>query len=272
MPRRTQLLAAGAALTALVAAALLLPVPGPAALRAWADGAGPVAPLLLLAGYAVLTVAPIPRTVFSLAAGLLLGNALGIAVAMTATAISAALGFLLARALGRDLVAKYLRRPAVRTVDERLAGGGALAVASLRLIPVIPFAPLSYCCGLSSVRPRPYLAGTVVGSLPGTAAVVLLGDALTGGTPPALLICYAAFALAGAAGLYRAVRPVGSRPARGNPCHHKDRRHGDPRRRLTATAALRPLHSAAGAPGTRATNPNSCGQLGEEQPSSTPVT
>ena len=39
--------------------------------------------------------------------------------------------------------------------------------------------------------------------MPGTVAVVVLGDALTGDTPPALLACYAVFAAAGAIGLVK---------------------------------------------------------------------
>ncbi|WP_216205578.1 TVP38/TMEM64 family protein [Amycolatopsis aidingensis] len=206
MTGRSKLLLGLALLVAVVLAAVLLPVPSPAELRALVRDAGPAAPLLFLSAYAVLTAAPIPRTVFSLAAGLLLGNLLGLAVAMAGTAASAALGFLAARALGRDLVARHLHRNWVRTVNDRLTGGGVLAVTSLRLIPVIPFAPLSYCCGVSTIRLTPYVAGTVLGSLPGTAAVVLLGDAITGTTPPALLACYAVFALAGAVGVARVVR------------------------------------------------------------------
>jgi len=206
VPRRAKLVLALVLLAGAVAAALMLPVPSPAELRSWAASAGPVAALAFLAAYSVLTVAPVPRTVFNLAAGLLLGDALGIVVALTATAISGVLGFALARWAGRDLVARHLERTAVRKVDERLAGGGVLAVASLRLIPVVPFAPLSYCCGILSVRFGPYLAGTALGSLPGTVAVVVLGDALTGGTPPALLACYGAFALLGALGLARIAR------------------------------------------------------------------
>lgn len=206
MSRRTKLIVAGVVLAGLVAAAFVLPVPSPAQLRDWAAGAGWATALLFLAAYSLLTVAPIPRTVFNLAAGLLLGPVAGIAVALTATAISGLLGFGLARVLGRDLVSRHLQRKAVRTVDERLADGGVLAITSLRLIPVVPFAPLGYCCGILSVRPLPYLVGTVLGSLPGTVAVVVLGDALTGGTPPALLACYLGFALVGALGMIKVVR------------------------------------------------------------------
>lgn len=192
-----------------IAIAFTAPIPGPAEVRALADAAGFLAPIAMFCGYALLTALPIPRTVFSLASGLLLGNALGVVVAMAATMASAALGYHLARFVGKGLLRRHLHRESVRTADARLADGGAIAVASLRLIPIVPFAPLSYCCGLSSIRLRPYLLGTALGSLPGTVAVVILGDAFTGATPPSLIACYAAFALVGALGVYQLV----SRPA-----------------------------------------------------------
>ncbi|OLT43077.1 hypothetical protein BJF85_03050 [Saccharomonospora sp. CUA-673] len=206
MPRRTKLLLGLLLLAGLVVAALVLPIPSPTTLRAWADDAGSGAVWLFLVAYAVCTIAPIPRTVFNLAAGLLLGEALGIGVAFTATLLSGLLGFLLARALGQEFVTRNMHRTPVRAVNARLESGGMLAVASLRLIPIVPFAPLSYCCGISHIGLRPYLVGTALGSLPGTIAVVVLGDALTGDTPPALLACYAVFAGLGAVGLIRVIR------------------------------------------------------------------
>jgi uncharacterized membrane protein YdjX (TVP38/TMEM64 family) len=193
-------------LTIAVVAAFVLPIPTPAELRTWAAGNGASTALLLLLAYSVLAVVPIPRTVFNLAAGLLLGNLVGIAVAVAATAIAASLAFGLARVLGRDLVSRHLHRKWVRTVNERLSGGGVLAITSLRLIPMLPFAPLNYCCGISSVRFGPYLLGTALGSLPGTVAVVLLGDALSGNTPPELLACYGVFAILGTTGLIKVFR------------------------------------------------------------------
>jgi uncharacterized membrane protein YdjX (TVP38/TMEM64 family) len=205
MPRVRTALALGL-LAVLVIAAFVLPIPGPSDVRTWALGAGAAAPLLMFVTYVVATLAPIPRTVFSLASGLLLGPVLGVLVAMTATALSAALGFMLARWLGRGLVARHLDKAAVRNVDARLAGGGWLSVASLRLIPLIPFTPMNYCCGVSSVRIWPFLVGTVVGSVPGTTAAVLIGDTLTGFSNPAGLIISAVCAVIGAAGLLFVIR------------------------------------------------------------------
>src|SRR5687768_9260596 len=96
MPRVRTALALGL-LAVLVTAAFVLPIPGPSDVRAWALGAGAAAPLLMFVTYVIATLAPIPRTVFSLASGLLLGPVVGWLVAMTATALSAVLGFMLAR-------------------------------------------------------------------------------------------------------------------------------------------------------------------------------
>ena len=208
MPRLTTLLAVGL-VVALVVVAFVLPVPEPAQLRTWASGAGAAAPALMFLAYVGATLVPIPRTVFSLASGLLLGPVAGVAVALLASAVSGLLSFALARSLGRRMVARHLDRASVRMVDERLTGGGWLAVASLRMIPVVPFLPTNYLCGLSSVRTSPYLAGTMAGSLPGTIAAVVLGDTLTGGTSPALLAASAAFAIAGATGLWVAIHRHG---------------------------------------------------------------
>jgi uncharacterized membrane protein YdjX (TVP38/TMEM64 family) len=204
----TKVLVGLVVLGALAVVAVLVPIPGPAQVRLWAENLGAMGVVAFFGAYAVCTAAPVPRTVFNLAAGLLFGELVGVPVALAATVLSGLLGFALARSLGRQVVLRHLHRKPVRVLDERLSGGGALAVASLRLIPVVPFAPLSYLCGVSTLSTKPYLVGTAIGSVPGTIAVVVLGDALTGTTPPALIACYATFAVLGALGLLRAVRSV----------------------------------------------------------------
>lgn len=193
-------------IAAVVVAAVLLPVPGAAEIRGWAERAGAAAPVLMFLAYVLVTLVPVPRTVFSLASGLLLGPVMGVAVALAATMLSGWVSFVLARSIGRRVVARHLEHKTVRSVDQRLTSGGWMAVASIRLIPVAPFLPVNYACGVSSVRTWPYLVGTVLGSLPGTIAVVVLGDTLTGGTPPALLAVSAVCGAVGLAGIWFAFR------------------------------------------------------------------
>ncbi|MEU1981502.1 TVP38/TMEM64 family protein [Nocardia sp. NPDC019395] len=184
------------------AAALLTPLPDPRQIQEWAEEAGPYFPLVFFAAHTVVTIAPVPRTVFTVASGLLFGPVVGLAVAVAASVLSAAAAFLLVRVFGRDRVAPYLDHPSVRLVDERLRRRGWLAVGALRLIAFAPFSVVNYTCALSSIRFWPYLGATVIGILPGTAATVVLADALTGGTHPAMVVISLACIAAGSIGLF----------------------------------------------------------------------
>jgi uncharacterized membrane protein YdjX (TVP38/TMEM64 family) len=197
--RDARLIGAVVLLVASVAIALFVPHPDTEQIRDWARAAGPWLPLVFFVAHALATVA-LPRLPFTLSAGLLFGPVTGVAVALSATTVSAALAFLLVRAIGRDAIAARLTHPAVAAVDRRLARRGWLAVGSLRLIGPVPFPLVNYLAGVSSVRLVPYLIATAVGLLPGTIAVVL-GDALTGRTDPALLVVSAIGVAIGLAGL-----------------------------------------------------------------------
>lgn len=204
VPRR-RLITAAIATVILVAIALLVPLPTAVQLRDWARSLGPWFPLAFLAAHSVVTVLPFPRTAFTLAAGLLFGSGLGIALAVTASTISALLAVVLVRAFGWQF-ASIVRHPAVDGLDAHLRRRGWLAVLSLRLIPAVPFSVINYAAGASAVRLWPYTAATVVGLLPGTSAVVILGDALTGNVSPALILVSVCTACVGVGGLIYEIR------------------------------------------------------------------
>ncbi len=197
-PRILALLVGGAAL---FITAMLVPLPTPQQMQDWATSVGPIFPLMFFVVHALVTVAPIPRTVLTVSAGVLFGPALGIVLAASATTVSAALAILLVRTLDRDRVAAHLDHPAVRSIDERLERRGWLAVGSLRLIAFAPFSMINYCCALSSIRFWPYLIATIIGILPGTIGTVILGDALTGRTHPGMLVVSGALIAIGVVGL-----------------------------------------------------------------------
>lgn len=202
LPRpRPRALAAAAALLALAGIAAWLGAPSPERVRAWADAAGAWFPLAFFAAYVAITQFPVPRTVLTLSAGLLFGPVAGTALAIAATGASAALSLILVRALARDWVRERVSGPLVAEVDRRLRARGWLAVGSLRLIAGVPFSLLNYACALTAIRLGPFVAATVVGSAPGTAAGVAFGDALTGGVDPRLWAAAAALVALGVAGL-----------------------------------------------------------------------
>jgi uncharacterized membrane protein YdjX (TVP38/TMEM64 family) len=193
---RTRGLLALGLLVVAVVVAVVVPLPSPAELREWVLAVGPTAPLIFFLVHAIITTTPIPRTAFTLAAGLMFGPFWGITLAVAASMVSALVGFWIARRLGGRAIAR-LGPARVRALEARLCERELLTVTSSRLVG-IPFAPLNYTLGVTSVRWHAYLIGTLVGLIPGTAAVVFLGDAVSGGISPQSFI---AFGISGTLGL-----------------------------------------------------------------------
>jgi uncharacterized membrane protein YdjX (TVP38/TMEM64 family) len=202
-PRR--FIAILAAIVILIAVAVLVPLPTAVQLRDWATSVGPWFPLAFLAAHIVVTVFPFPRTVFTLAAGLLFGPYLGVPLAVLASTLSAVIALLLVRAAGWQL-SRLIRHPRVDSLDARLRERGWPAIVSMRMIPAVPFSVVNYAAGGSAVRVLPYTLATFVGLLPGTAAVVILGDALTGNVSPLLFVVSLCTASLGIAGLIYEIR------------------------------------------------------------------
>jgi len=202
-PRR--FIAILAAIVILIAVAVLVPLPTAVQLRDWATSVGPWFPVAFLAAHIVVTVFPFPRTVFTLAAGLLFGPYLGVPLAVLASTLSAVIALLLVRAAGWQL-SRLIRHPRVDSLDARLRERGWPAIVSMRMIPAVPFSVVNYAAGASAVRVLPYTLATFVGLLPGTAAVVILGDALTGNVSPLLFVVSLCTASLGIAGLLYEIR------------------------------------------------------------------
>lgn len=194
-----------AAIVILVAFAVVVPLPTAVQLRDWATSAGPWFPLVFFAAHIVVTVLPFPRTAFTLAAGLLFGPVLGIPIAVAASTLSAVIALVLVRAAGWQL-SRLVPHPRVEAMDARLRERGWPAVVATRLIPAVPFSVLNYAAGASAVRVLPYTLATLAGLIPGTAAVVILGDALTGNVSPLLFVVSLCTAALGVAGLVFEIR------------------------------------------------------------------
>ncbi len=156
-------------------------LPDRAQLRADIEAAGPVAPALFVLVYAVATLAPLPKNVFAVVAGLLFGLVVGVIVVLVAAMLGALAAFGLGRLLGRGAVERFIGTRAAR-VDALLHRRGLLAVVAVRLVPVLPFTAINYAAGLTAVRTRDYVIGTALGMIPGTISYTALGAY---GTSPA---------------------------------------------------------------------------------------
>ncbi|MDQ0726476.1 TVP38/TMEM64 family protein [Microbacterium sp. W4I20] len=144
------------------------------AVREWAAGFGPAGAVVFVLGYAALTLTPVPKNLLTIAAGLVWGFWLALALVYVGALLGAAASFVIGRMLGREAVER-LTGARVARLDAALAHRGFLAVLGARLVPIIPFTLINYGSGLTAVRPRAYALGTALGILPGSAAYVALG-------------------------------------------------------------------------------------------------
>ncbi|WP_198042116.1 TVP38/TMEM64 family protein [Kitasatospora azatica] len=152
---------------------------------------------VFVALFALGTLAFLPKPALSVAAGLLFGARWGVPVAVLGTTAGAALAFGLGRGLGRQALRPLLRGRALTALDRQLTERGFRSVLLMRLVPGVPFQAVNLGAALSGVRLGPYLAATLLGVLPGTAAYVVAGA--SAGTPgsPAFLASSAVIVLLG---------------------------------------------------------------------------
>lgn len=153
----------------------------------WVDGLGALGPLVFILGYIVATVAFIPGSLLTLAAGAIFGIARGAAYVFVAATLGATAAFLVSRYLARRFVErKVAGNPSFASIDRAIETQGRRIVFLLRLSPVFPFNLLNYALGLTRVRLADYVVASL-GMLPGTILYVyygkLAGDvaALAGG-------------------------------------------------------------------------------------------
>ncbi len=189
--------------SALGAAFIFINVPDLASLRAAAANLGGWFVVALWAGYVVFTLFPLPRTIWTVAAGLLLGPWLGMTVALSALTVSAGISFLAVRHLLGGWLTPRLTHPTIAMINAHLARRGWYAVANLRMVAGVPFSLLNYVAGLTAIPLGQFLAATALGSIPTTALGVFFGDALTGRPSGWILAAMAGLAAIGLAGIAR---------------------------------------------------------------------
>lgn len=150
-------------------------------LRSLVEGYGVLAPLVFIIVYAIATVALVPGSALTLAGGALFGPLLGTTYTVIGAFFGATLAFFFARYLrgGRPLARTGKWTSLLASYDARIQTRGLATVLFLRLVPLFPFSALNYGLGLTSVKVRHYLIGTLIGIIPGTFAFTYFGDALS---------------------------------------------------------------------------------------------
>jgi len=148
-------------------------------LREFIAGFGPWAPLAYAAVYVISSPIPFLAPVISAVGGFLFGIVGGTLAVLIIASLSALVPFMLARQLGREWVeAKLQGNTRFQEIYRQSQGqGGFIFILLMRLIPILPWEVQNYVGGLTKVSLPSFLAGTVVGIIPGSFSLVFLGAA-----------------------------------------------------------------------------------------------
>jgi uncharacterized membrane protein YdjX (TVP38/TMEM64 family) len=145
------------------------------------------APAVFAAAAGVLSAVGAPRVVLCSLAGMLFGVAWGLAWSQVGTLLGAYATFVGVRAFGREPILR--RYPQLDRYNAMVGGRGYLAVLLIRQLPMNGFHN-NLLLGLSPVRHRHFLLGSLIGYLPMGVTGVLIGAGVVQ-TDPTRLIQYA---------------------------------------------------------------------------------
>ena len=128
--------------------------------------------------YVVTTALSLPgAAVLTLLSGAIFGLVQGLLLASFASTIGATLAFVLSRTLLRDWVSEKFANY-LETINRGVKKDGPFYLATLRLIPAVPFFVINLVMGLTAMRVRTFAWVSQLGMLPGTAVYVNAGAQL----------------------------------------------------------------------------------------------
>ena len=136
------------------------------------------APLWVLITYVVAGVVAFPVLILIVATAATFGPWFGFFYALLGVLASALVMYLVGALLGRNLL-QSLFGPRWNRVRREIDDRGILAVAAIRLVPIAPFSVVNLAAGALSVTLLDYVAGTLIGMLPGLIAISALGHEIT---------------------------------------------------------------------------------------------
>jgi uncharacterized membrane protein YdjX (TVP38/TMEM64 family) len=139
-----------------------------------------VAGLILISAKIIGALILFPGTPLTLLAGATFGIFYGTIISLVGNSLGAILAFFISRYFLKDFVSRkiLIKYKKINDYEKRFSEQGFKTVLLLRLIPLFPFNVLNYLLGVTSIKTKDYIWGTVIGIVPGTIAFVYFGEAL----------------------------------------------------------------------------------------------
>lgn len=149
----------------------------PSKIRGFLYQYGHMAPIIYILLFTFVPLTLFPDSVLAIASGLVFGFIKGSIYTMIGAVCGGTLAFFLARYLGKGFVDSKLggKNGEIR---KGISEKGFWLVLMLRLIPLLPFDVISYLSGISDIKYKDFLVGTVIGIIPGVMVFVNIGHHL----------------------------------------------------------------------------------------------
>ena len=165
-------------------------------LQRWLEAMGIFAPIVYILLYTCGTLLILPSTPLNLTGGAIFGIWWGTLWTTIAALVAAIAAFAFTRTIGKEFVSRKLGKR-WHTVDMEISQGGMFYMFAIRLLPIIPYGIVNFVAGLTGIKFRDYLLGTLLGTLPGVLPFVMMGAGITELSQGNILPLMAAFTLTG---------------------------------------------------------------------------
>lgn len=143
----------------------------------WVEN-NPLAPLAYIVVYAIRPLTLFSSVLLTLAGGFLFGPVWGVVYTVIGANLSASVAFFVGRYFGQGVLADEHAEGVVQRYARRMRTHSFETVLIMRLI-FLPYDLVNYLAGFLRIHYWPFLLATILGSIPGTIAFVLLGASLS---------------------------------------------------------------------------------------------
>ncbi|ANE35323.1 putative membrane protein, YdjX family (SNARE domain) [Campylobacter iguaniorum] len=155
--------------------------------------------LIYILLWSILPIFFFPVLVLSVVCGMVFGLEIGVILTSIGVGINASLMYFLSKFIGYEFIQNHLSKKHLKMLE---TNNEFFTILFLRLIPVIPYNLINLAAGFLGYKFSSFLAGTLLGKLPGIIIFLNLGVGVTkAGSSEfyvalACLVCLMIFALA----------------------------------------------------------------------------
>jgi phosphatidylserine/phosphatidylglycerophosphate/cardiolipin synthase-like enzyme/uncharacterized membrane protein YdjX (TVP38/TMEM64 family) len=134
----------------------------------------PLAPVLVLTAFVAGGLVAFPVIVLVAATAATFGPWFGFAYALIGALASALVTYFIGMRFGQGAL-RGLIGPRLERIRKKIVRQGVIAIAAIRVVPIAPFTIVNLVAGASSIRLVDFVAGTLIGMLPGLIVMSALG-------------------------------------------------------------------------------------------------